>query len=85
MKINDFHHESVAETERKIENASLRSEHVSKEWLHAQLLFRGFGRPDHRESSTKIEMRSYLHIMNKILEDKYCIVSICTTAFPDVP
>jgi hypothetical protein len=75
MQIHDYYLESMETVETKLHNAQLGVEDVSKEWLHAQLLFRAFGRPGSGGPRTKREMRGELEAINKIMEDKYCIVS----------
>lgn len=76
MQINNCYLELKEDVVQKLINARLEVEDVSEEWLQAQLLLRGFGRPGEELHWTKRNMISRLAQIIPILEDKYYIISI---------
>jgi len=81
MQIDNCYLELEEDVVQKLINARLEVEDVSEEWLQAQLLLRGSGRPGEELRWTKRDMISRLEQINPILEDKYYIVSIQISIF----
>ncbi|KAI4944481.1 hypothetical protein J4E86_009540 [Alternaria arbusti] len=75
MQINNCYLELKEDVVQKLINARLEVEDVSEEWLQAQLLLRGFGRPGEELHWTKRNMISRLAQIIPILEDKYYIIT----------
>ena len=81
MQINNCYLELEVDVVQKLINDYLGVEGVSEEWLQAQLLLRGSGRPGKELRWTKRDMISRLVQIIPILEDKYYIVSIQISVF----
>jgi len=76
MQINNCYLELEVDVVQKLINDQLKVEDVSEQWLQAQLLLRGSGRPGEELRWTKPDMISRLVQIIPILQDKYYIVSI---------